>query len=49
MKDKTVTVTCKEAREMLAKYEQIIIHWRPDGLINHREADYDPAVVTVFG
>jgi hypothetical protein len=49
MKDKTVAVTCKEAREMMAKFEQILIHWRPEGILNHKEADSDRALVTVFG
>jgi hypothetical protein len=48
MKDKVLRVTVAEAREMLKEPGQMIVHWRPGGVLTHSNPDMDLAIVVVF-
>ena len=38
-------VTVREAREIQAKHKNALVHYRPDGNLNHLAPDTDHAIV----
>ena len=48
MKTEPIAMSCKAARELLSTGVHALVFWRPDDVLNLRDADSDLAIVTVY-
>jgi hypothetical protein len=48
MKAEAVAMTCRQARELLETGVHALVFWRPNEVLNLRDADSDLAIVTIY-